>query len=117
MDIQPALSSNELLMLRDGDIAKAISERNDAHLTGSQVAVDMVLVFMPRDMIEASLAGHCVMFHELITDRIGETPRSEDDTMPRGARCELVALKKSFIGSPDRLERYQLGCARVAATI
>jgi hypothetical protein len=116
MDIQPALSSNEPLMSRDGDIAKAISERSDAHLTGSQVAVD-VLVFTPRDVIEASLAGHCVMFHELITDRTGETPRSKDDTMPRGARCELVALKKSFIGSSDRLERYQLGCARVAATI
>jgi hypothetical protein len=64
--------------------------------------------FRPRDAIEALLAGHCVMFHEVMVDSVHDTLRGELDTMRRGTRSNLVALNKAFNGNLDRLERYQL---------
>jgi hypothetical protein len=63
--------------------------------------------FLPRDVIEAMLAGHCVMFHAVMTDSIHETLRGEIDTMRRGTRSNIVALNKVFCGNLDRLERLQ----------
>ena len=112
MDTQPAFGFKELLTCLIADMAKAISERNgetrQRQFTRSQAATAMILGFRPRDAIEAMLAGHCVMFHEVIVDSVRDTLRGELDTVRRGTRSNLVALNKSFAGNLGLLERYQL---------
>jgi hypothetical protein len=106
-----AFSSNEFLTSMSRDMAKVISECNGMskrrQFTWSQVVAATALGFTPRDLVEARLAGRYVMFHELVTDNIGEVPRDEVDTVRHGARRKLVALNKSFTDSLGRLERYQ----------
>jgi hypothetical protein len=54
------------------------------------------------------LAGHCVMFHAVMTDSVHETLRGEIDTMRQSTRGNLVALNKAFNGNLDRLGRFQM---------
>jgi hypothetical protein len=112
MDTQPAFGFKELLTCVIADMAKAISERNgeskQQQFTRSQAAAAMILGFRPRDVIEAMLAGHCVMFHEVIVDSVHDTLRGELDTLRRGTRSNLVAMNKSFAGNLALLERYQM---------
>jgi hypothetical protein len=116
MDTQQAsgtatFGTKELFSHVIGDMAKAISERNgeskQQQFVRSQAAVHTILSFLPRDAIEAMLAGHCVMFHEVITDSIRETLRGEVDNMRQSTRGNLVALNKAFNGNLDRLRRFQ----------
>jgi hypothetical protein len=111
MDTQPAFGIKELFSHVIGDMAKAISERNgetkQQQFVRSQAAVHTILSFSPRDAIEAMLAGHCVMFHEVMTDSVRETLRGEVDTMRQSTRGNLVALNKQFTGNLDRLRRFQ----------
>jgi hypothetical protein len=115
MTTQPAFGFKELFAHVVGDMAKAICERNgetrQQQFARSEAAVHMIMGFLPRDVIEATLAGHCVMFHEVITDSVHDTLRGEVDTMRRGTRGNLVALNNAFWGNLDRLERYQLRLA------
>jgi hypothetical protein len=115
MTTQLAFGFKELFAHVVGDMAKAICERNgetrQQQFARSEAAVHMIMGFLPRDVIEATLAGHCVMFHEVITDSVHDTLRGEVDTMRRGTRGNLVALNNAFWGNLDRLERYQLRLA------
>lgn len=94
-----------------GDMAKAVCERKgetkQQQFTRSQVVVDMILGLRPRDVLEAMLAGHSVMFHEVLVDSVHDTLRGELDTMRRGTRSNLVAMNKAFTANLDRLERCQ----------
>lgn len=112
MDTQPAFGFKELFSHVIGDMANAVAERNgetqQRQFVRSQAAVHTIMGLLPRDVIEALLAGHCIMFHEVMTDSVHETLRGEVDTMRRGTRSNLVALNKAFTGNLDRLERYQL---------
>lgn len=95
-----------------GDMAKAVSERpgksKQQQFVRSQVAVHMIMSLLPRDVIEAMLAGHCVMYHELMNDSVLTTLRGEPDATRRATRGNIVALNKVFHGNLDRLERYRL---------
>jgi hypothetical protein len=111
MHTKPAFGPTELFSFIITDMAKAISERNgetrQQALTRFQAAVQMIQAFLPRDVIEAMLAGHCVMFHEVMTDSVRETLLGEPDATRRGTRSNLVALNKALSGNLDRLARYQ----------
>jgi hypothetical protein len=95
-----------------GDMAKAVRARNgeteQQQFVRSQAAVHMMMGFLPRDVIEAMLAGHCVMLHEVMTDSIRGTLSGEVDTMRRATRNNIVALDKAFGNNLARLERYRL---------
>jgi hypothetical protein len=65
------------------------------------------MAFQPRDAIEAMLAGHCVMFHEMIVDSVHHTLHGEDDAARRPTRSSIVAMDKAFGNSLTRLERCQ----------
>ena len=112
MDTQPAFGFKELFAHVIGDMAKAICERNgetqQQQFLRSQAAAHMIMGFLPRDVIEAILAGHCVMFHELMVDSIRDTLRGELDTMRRATRSNIVAMDKAFGNNLTRLERYQM---------
>jgi len=112
MDAQPASDFKELFTHVIGDMAKALSQRNgepeQRQFARCRAAVRMIMGFMPRDVIEAMLAGHCVMFHELIVDTVQHTLLGEIDTMRRATRSGIVAMDKSFRGNLERLGHYQL---------
>ena len=111
-DTQPAFGFKDLYAHVVGGMAKAVSERNgqtrqqqSAH---SQAVVHTIMGFRPRDVIEVMLAGHCVMFHEVLVESVHATLRGEPDPARHAPRPNLVALDKAFRGNLDLLERYQL---------
>ncbi len=111
MDTQPAFGFRELLNHVVGDMAKAVCERGgeskQQQFARYQATVHMIMGFLPRDVIEAILAGHCVMFHEMMTDSVRVTLRGEADGTRRATRGNIVAMDKVFGNNLARLERYQ----------
>lgn len=111
MDQQPAFTFQDLFSHVIGDMAKAIAERDgetqDQQFARSQAAVHMILGFLPRDVIEAMLAGHCVMLHEVMTADVRATLRGDVGKTGRGTRSNVVGLNKAFNDNLDRLERYR----------
>jgi hypothetical protein len=108
-----------LTHLIDG-IAEAVSgragetpERRDIR---RQTAVQAIHAFQPRDAIEAMIAGHCVVFHELIVDSVGRSLRGEDEPSLRASRGNIVAMDKAFGDNLTRLERYRREQPAEAAT-
>jgi len=71
MDPQPAFTFQDLFSFVISDMTKAIADRDgetrEQQFARSQAAAHMILGFLPRDVIEAMLAGHCVMLHEAMT--------------------------------------------------
>ncbi len=111
MDTQSAFGFKELFTCVVGEAAKAVSERGgenkERQRLRSQAAVHMIMAFRPRDVAEAMLAGHCVMFHELMVDSVRETLRGETDTMRRATRSTIIAMDRAFAGNLALLERYR----------
>jgi hypothetical protein len=111
MEPTPDFSFKDLFSHIVGDMARAVSTRDGENeqqkLTRSYAAVQTIMHFMPRDAIEAMLAGHCLMFHEAIVDGIRITLRGEQDKLRRATRANLVSLDKCFGENLARLERYR----------
>ena len=116
MDTQPAFGLRELLTHVVGDIAKALCQREgetqQQRYDRTQAVAHTVMAFTPRDAIEAMLAGHCVMFHEMIVDSVQSTMGGEEMAKRRTTRGNIVAMDKAFGNNLDRLERYQSRQAR-----
>jgi hypothetical protein len=112
----PEFGFNELFAHVVGEIAKAVCERSgetaQQQFARSQAAVHMIMGFLPRDVVEALLAGHCVMLHETMLASVHDTLHGEADKMRHGTRSTLVAMNKEFNSNLDHLARYQ---ARPAA--
>ena len=112
MTAQPAYSLRKALSHIVGDMARALAERRDettaVRVARTNAAVHMILGFMPRDVIETVLAGHCVMFHEMIVDGVRGMFLSETAATRRSERGGIVAMDKCFINNLDRLRRSQL---------
>ena len=111
MDTTAAFGFGELFNSLIGDMAKAVCERvgetKQQQVIRSQTAVHAIMGFLPRDAIEAMLAGHCLMFHEMMTDSVRDTLRGEIDTARRATRATIVAMDKAFGNNLTRLERYR----------
>jgi hypothetical protein len=111
MAATPEFGFNELFASVIGDIAKAVGERNgetaQQQFARSQAAVHMIMGFLPRDVIEALLAGHCVMLHETMLASVHDTLSGEADAMRRSTRSALIAMNKEFNANLGHLERYQ----------
>jgi hypothetical protein len=111
MDSNPIFSPENLVVHIAGDIARAVSGRSGESPAERslrvQVATDTILGFFPRDMVEAMLAGHCVMLHEVIVDSVRFTLSREVETTRRATRGTIVAMDKAFGNDLDRLARYR----------
>jgi hypothetical protein len=111
METQREFGVKELFTHVVGDMAKAVSERpgesRQQQDTRSQAAAHMVMGLQPRDVIEAMLAGHCMMFHELLVDSMRNTMRGEADPVRRATRAGIVTMNKAFDNCLSRLEYYQ----------
>jgi len=107
----PEFGFNELFASVVGEIAKAVCERSgetaQQQFARSQAAVHMIMGFLPRDVVEALLAGHCVLLHETMLASVHDTLLGEADAMRRGTRSALIAMNKEFNGNLSHLERYQ----------
>jgi hypothetical protein len=111
METQPEFGFKELVTHLIGDMAKAVSERpgesQQQQTTRLQAATYTVVGLHPRDVIEAMLAGHCMLFHELLVDSMRNTMRGEADTVRRATRSSLVTMNQAFDNCLSRLEYYQ----------
>lgn len=111
MDAQPTFGPDDVLAHIVGDIAQAVCERPGEtprqQVIRSQVAVQTMMEFQPRDAIEAMLASHCLMFHEMIGDSVHVTLRSEEAMTRRATRAGIVAMDNAFGNNLARLERYR----------
>jgi len=94
------------------DMTRALCERpnesKEQRFVRVQAATQMILALLPRDVIEAMLAGHTVMFHDLMTNSIHDTLQGQIDTMRRATRVNIVALNRAFHMNLEKLAHYQL---------
>jgi hypothetical protein len=111
VDTQPTFGLAELLTHVVGGIANAVSERpgesRQQQLNRSQAAVHTIMEFRPGGAIETMLAGHCVMFHEMIVDSVHATMHGEEAPTRRATRANIVAMDKAFGNNLTRLERHR----------
>jgi hypothetical protein len=112
MQTQPEFGFRELFSHIVGDMVQAISEREgesqQLRFVRAQAATHMIMDMSPRDGREAMLAGHCVMFHELMVINMHKTLSGKVDGANQRARDNIVPLNKAFIASLDYLTRSQL---------
>jgi hypothetical protein len=118
MDTQPLSGPRQVLSHIISDMAQAVSQRRDEplsrQLARAQVAAQTIMAFLPVDAIEAMIAGHCVMFHEMIVDSIQTTLRGEPEATRRATRSAIVAMDKAFGANLLRLEQYRARDAETA---
>jgi hypothetical protein len=111
METLPEFGFKELFTHLVADMAKAVCERagegRERQVARSQAAAHTVIGLKPRDMIEAMLAGHCMMFHELMVDSVRDALRGEPAAARRAARASILNMNKSFDNCLSRLEYYQ----------
>jgi hypothetical protein len=111
METRPPFAFKELFTFLIGDMAKAVCGRSgepqQQKATRAEAASHMILGFLPRDVIEGMLAGHCMMFHELMVDTVRHTLLGEMDTTRRATRSGIVEMDKCFARNLTRLEGYQ----------
>ena len=90
----------ETVAVRPGDTEARRAARH-------QAAAASVLAFLPRDPVEAMLAGQCVVFDHLVHDTARDMLRGMEDTArPRG-RAQLIAMGGVFLKYVAELHRFQ----------
>jgi hypothetical protein len=119
MESQPAFTLKDLLTHVIAAVTKAVSDRSGEpqprQYARTQAAAHAIAAFQPRDAIEAMLAGHCLMLHEMIVDSVHTTLSGEEPATHRATRSGIVAMDKAFGANLDRLERYQTRGPAVSA--
>jgi hypothetical protein len=88
-------------------ICERFGETKQQQAVRAMSAAHAIMGFMPRDVAEVTIAGHCVMFHELMTDSVRLTLRGETGPMRRATRSSIVAMDNAFGKNLERLEHYQ----------
>ena len=90
----------ETVAVRPGDTEARRAARH-------QAAAASVLAFLPRDPVEAMLAGQCVVFDHLVHDTARDMLRGLEGTArPRG-RAQLIAMGGVFLRYMAELHRFQ----------
>ncbi len=93
------------------DMADAIAVRpgeNEAKQTRRfSAAVRAIMSFRPRDTTEVMLAGHVVMYHEVIVDNVQRIFRGEPEPARRATRAHGVAMDRAYQSSLRHLRLYQ----------
>ena len=118
MDTNPLQTRCDPLSHVIGEMAHALGDRPNGtapqRARRIEMAHDTIIAFRPADAIEAMIAGHCVMFHELIVDSVQDTPRGEAAAVRRQHRSNIVAMDKAFGNNLARLNDYRARYAEVA---
>ncbi len=94
-----------------GEMAEAIAVRpneDDAkRRRRAAAAVRSIMSYRPRDATEVMLAGHAVMYHEVIVDNIQRSLRGEPDQARRATRANIAAMDRAYLSSLRDLRLYQ----------
>src|SRR5579863_8923655 len=110
MNQQPALGFQETLTQVVGEVARALADRagesKQQEFGRLQVAINCIMAFLPRDSIEAMLAGHILLFHEMLVDTVGDSFRGKVNEARPPIRG-VVALDRAFGQNFRRLLEYQ----------
>jgi hypothetical protein len=114
------ISLQEILTHVISDMAQSVAvragESEQQRSARAQYAAQTILAFLPTDVIEAMIAGHCVMFHEMIVDNtVQATLRGEPDAARRATRSSIVAMDKAFGNNLIRLRQHRARRAEAAA--
>jgi hypothetical protein len=111
MQTQPDFGFKDLMTHLVGGIVKAVCEQDgetsEQQFLRSQAATFMVMAFMPRDVVEAMIAGHIVMLHEMMVHDVQATLRGSEDKGRRVTRAGIVAMDRAFGDSLARLDKYR----------
>jgi hypothetical protein len=111
MAATPEFGFHQLLTHVVGDMARAVCERSgetaQQHYARTQATIHMIMGFLPRDVVELCLSGHCVMLHEMMLSAVHDALAGEPDPMRRSTRSAVVALNKEFNSTLVHLARYQ----------
>jgi hypothetical protein len=90
-------------------IVRALSGRVNQTEAGRPVqadaAVNLILSFLPRDVVEMTLAGQTILFNELLADGARDALSGMTDTTRQRSRSGLVSMGRLVQGHLDRLER------------
>ena len=109
MQLSPRSGFQAMLTHVIGDMAKVISERSGEsetqRLARHDSAVRMMVDLAPRDAIEAMLASHCVLFHELLVDGVKDA--AGEDKPSQTGRGGAGAMNKAFLANLAALRRCQ----------
>lgn len=108
MITQPVSGFSDAVSHVAGDIAQALSHRpgeaSAQMIARAEKAVQTIMAFEPCDAIEAMVAGHCVVLHELIVDSVRDLA-DRDAPGRRGIISGIVAMDRAFGANVKRLER------------
>jgi hypothetical protein len=109
MDTQPAFGIEDVIAAIAGHAAQAVSQRPGESRQPQddrvRAATDAIMAFQPCDAVEAIVASHCLMFHELIVADVHRTLRGEDPAAQRATRSGIVAMDKAFGANLIRLKQ------------
>ena len=101
MSAVPAFGFEQLFTHVIGEMARAMADRPEdtpdqrAHYMNA--AIHTIMSFLPRDVMEAILAGHCVMFHDVLVRAFQEIART-GLVAPKG-KGSVFDLNKAFLAN------------------
>ena len=121
---------SELLRGVAGAVADRPGQTEAQRFARHQTAIFSVMALLPRDAMEAMLAGQCVMIDHLLRDAVSDLLRSETAAGKLRIRTQVTALGRQFLkhleqfcrmrarpdqqpAAPTHVERAQVGLAQV----
>ena len=111
MDTQPAFGLQDVIACIAGQAADAVSQRTGETRQQQDgralAATDAIMAFQPCDAVEAMLASHCLMFHEMIVADVHRTLCGENVAAQRATRNGIVAMDKAFGANLIRLKQHR----------
>jgi hypothetical protein len=118
MDTTPTFGlQQEVLTHVISDMGQALGVRDgesrEQWFARAQRSAQTILAFQPADAVEAMIASHCVMFHEMIVDTVQTMPHGATEATCRATRNSIVAMDRAFSNNLVRLRQHRAG--RVAA--
>ena len=111
MDPAASLTQKQLLTEIHRGIVETVADRPEdspQRRARRQVAtVHTVTSFLPRDVVETMLAGHCVIFDHLFRDGARDLLRGQAEAIKPRTRGGVNATGKMFLAHLDKLQEFR----------
>ena len=111
MDTAPTFGIQNVIAATVGHAANAVSQRagesRQQQAERADAATDAIMAFQPSDAVEAILASHCLMFHEMIVADVHRTLCGENLATQRATRNGIVAMDRAFGANLIRLNQHR----------
>jgi hypothetical protein len=111
MDSQPTAGPEYTIASIVAHVAEAVSQRagesRQRQDERARAATRAIMEFRPSDTVEAMLASHCLMFHEMVVAEVHHAFCDEDSTTRRAAQSRTLAMDKAFGANFIRLKQHR----------